>query len=300
MNFELKTLELVPLLEQALADNQGFADQHKVRLVLRAGPKPICVNVDSDRLMQVVTNLLSNAIKFSPPEGVVDVVVRSGGGRVRIEIIDRGPGIPEAFRRRIFQKFSQADSSDTRQKGGTGLGLNISKAIIERMEGTIDFRTAANAGTNFFFELPEWREAPPVTAPMSLFGLSRPRVLVCEDDPDVAQLIGMMLDKGGFDADMAHTAAQARDYLKMETYAAMTVDIKLPYENGLDLIRELRGQKSTADLPLLVLSVTASEARLHSTPYALNVSDWLDKPIDEKRLLQSLRQAIESHTGRKL
>jgi DNA-binding response OmpR family regulator len=70
-------------------------------------------------------------------------------------------------------------------------------------------------------------------------------VLVCEDDPDVAKLIGMMLDKGGYDADMAHTAEQARDYLKMESYAAMTVDIKLPYENGLSLIRELRANKRT-------------------------------------------------------
>ena len=73
-----------------------------------------------------------------------------------------------------------------------------------------------------------------MTAPMGLYAAARPHILVCEDDPDVAQLIGMMLDKGGFDANMAHTAAQARDcFLKMTSYAAMTVDLKLPHENGL-------------------------------------------------------------------
>jgi PAS domain S-box-containing protein len=293
MSFVLQPLELVPLLQQTMAANEGFAAQHGVKLVLRAGRMPVLAQVDSDRLVQVVTNLLSNAIKFSPAQGVVEVRVGHASGQARVEIRDHGPGIPEEFRSRIFQKFSQADSSDTRQSGGTGLGLNISKAIIERMQGRIGFTSGEGAGTTFFFELPLWREAPPVTAPMGLDGVSRPRVLVCEDDPDVAQLIGMMLDKAGFAADMAHTAAQARDYLKMESYAAMTVDIQLPYENGLQLIRALRQDRRTADLPVLVLSVTAAEARLYAGA-TVAVSDWLDKPIDEQRLLKSLRQAIDS------
>ncbi|SFV00418.1 multi-sensor hybrid histidine kinase [Polaromonas sp. YR568] len=294
MTFELQAQELEPLMQQALADNEGFAEQHQVTVVLHRAAGPVRVCVDSDRLTQVVTNLLSNAIKYSPPQGTVKVMIRRLVNRVRVEVIDSGPGIPEEFRKRLFQKFSQADSSDTRQKGGTGLGLSISKAIIERMDGSIGFTSESNKGTTFFFELPEWREAPPVTAPMGL--VARPRVLVCEDDPDVAKLIGMMLDKGGYDADMAHTAEQARDYLKMESYAAMTVDIRLPYENGLSLIRELRANQRTAWLPVLVLSVTAAEARQHASNQALAISDWLDKPLDERRLLASLKEAIKSRT----
>lgn len=294
MSFELKPLELLPLLEQTLAANEGFAAQHGVTLVLKSGRMPVRVSADADRLVQVVTNLLSNAIKFSPAQGEVRVVLGRSDGRVRVEISDQGPGIPEEFRKRIFQKFSQADSSDTRQSGGTGLGLNISRAIIERMDGSIGFAPAVPRGTTFFFELPEWREAPPVTAPMGLDGVDRPRVLVCEDNPDVARLIGMMLDRGGFAADVAHTAAQARDYLKMESYAAMTVDVQLPYENGLQLIAQLRQVKKTESLPVLVLSVSAAEARLHGGSPALAVWDWLEKPLDEKRLLHSLRQAIAS------
>jgi PAS domain S-box-containing protein len=287
MQFELKPMEMLPLLEQALADNQGFAAQHKVKLEIRAPRQPLRAHVDSDRLLQVMTNLLSNAIKFSPADGTVLVLLGRHAGRLRVEVSDNGPGIPEAFRARIFQKFSQADSSDTRQKGGTGLGLSIAKALLERMDGTMAFKSELNVGTTFFFELPEWREAPPVTAPMSLYGIDRPRMLVCEDDPDVAQLIGMMLDKAGFDADTAHTAAQARDYLKMGSYAAMTVDLKLPYENGLDLIRSIRHDPRTSGLPVVVLSVTAAEARLHAGE-SLDVLGWLEKPIDEKRLMSLL------------
>jgi CheY-like chemotaxis protein len=268
-----------------------------VTLVLHNAKAPVRVCVDSDRLIQVVTNLLSNAIKFSLPGSAVQVALHTQAGRVRVEISDNGPGIPDEFRERIFQKFSQADSSDTRQKGGTGLGLSISKAIIERMDGNIGFTTEDQVGTTFFFELPLWREAPPVTAPMGLYEIARPRVLVCEDDPDVAKLIGMMLDKGGYDADMAHTAEQARDYLKMESYAAMTVDIKLPYENGLSLIRAMRANKRTARLPVLVLSVTAAEARQHAANQSLGIAGWLDKPLDEQRLLDSLRRAIKARPG---
>jgi PAS domain S-box-containing protein len=297
MRFELQATELEPLLEQSLAANEGFAEQHGVTLVLHNAKAPVRVCVDSDRLIQVVTNLLSNAIKFSLPGSAVQVALHTQAGRVRVEISDNGPGIPDEFRERIFQKFSQADSSDTRQKGGTGLGLSISKAIIERMDGNIGFTTEDQVGTTFFFELPLWREAPPVTAPMGLYEIARPRVLVCEDDPDVAKLIGMMLDKGGYDADMAHTAEQARDYLKMESYAAMTVDIKLPYENGLSLIRAMRANKRTARLPVLVLSVTAAEARQHAANQSLGIAGWLDKPLDEQRLLDSLRRAIKARPG---
>ena len=302
MRFEMQTLELEPLLEQSIADNEGMANQQQVRLVLRKKSASfrsqhlVRVNVDADRLMQVLANLLSNAIKFSPPGSEVETVIRSNGSRVRVEIRDHGPGIPEAFKKRIFQKFSQADSSDTRQKGGTGLGLSISRALIERMNGTIGFSTPGpgQPGTVFYFELPQWRETPAVTAPMGLHEVARPRVLVCEDDPDIARLIGMILDREGFDVDIAHTAAQAREHLQQERYAAMTVDIKLPYDNGLQLIHELRQQPRTAHLPVLVLSVSAEEARLHGDHHALSISDWLEKPLDEKRLVRCLKRAIQS------
>jgi signal transduction histidine kinase len=121
-------------MEQALVDNEGFAAQHGVTLVLHGLAEQVRVCVDSDRLTQVVTNLLSNAIKYSPPQGTVKVVMRKQANRVRVEIIDNGPGIPEEFRKRIFQKFSSSRmnmvSADPRKIKPTQL-TSLSWSIIQ-------------------------------------------------------------------------------------------------------------------------------------------------------------------------
>jgi signal transduction histidine kinase len=160
MPFHLRPLELRPLLEQAIEANQAYAHRLGVELVLGETPTGVLVYADGDRLMQVMSNLLSNAAKFSPPGQAVRVAASGDGGSLRVTITDRGPGIPEEFKERIFQKFAQADASTTREKGGTGLGLSITKAIVERLGGAIGFETRPEVGTTFHFELPEWRKDP--------------------------------------------------------------------------------------------------------------------------------------------
>jgi len=297
MRFDMQQVELQTLLAQALSANEGFAGQHKVKLALEAPADVVRVHVDSDRLTQVVTNLLSNAVKFSPPESCVRVrVLGEGSGRIRVEVADSGPGIPEEFRKRIFQKFSQADTSDTRQKGGTGLGLNISRAIVERMGGSMGFTTQTGVGTVFFFDLPEAAalpvQAPRIAEDQGRDGPARPLILVCEDDPDIARLINLMLDKGGFDSDMVYRAAQAMEQVVRRPYAAMTVDLGLPDLDGISLIRSLRHEERTRELPIVVVSANAEAGELEFNNQPLAVSTWLEKPIDENLLILSLQRAI--------
>jgi signal transduction histidine kinase len=154
MTFNMRPIEVKPFLAQAVAASQGFANQFAVRLEVAGVPRQAHVRADADRLMQVMDNLLSNAAKFSPPEGTVTVGVTRVEGRVRVSVRDRGPGVPEEFRGRIFEKFAQADA--TGRRSGCGLGLSISKAIVEQLGGRLDFHTAAGEGTTFFFDLPEW------------------------------------------------------------------------------------------------------------------------------------------------
>ena len=146
---------LLPLVEQAIIATQSYADQYQVQFELNAAAEEAVVSVDADRIIQVIVNLLSNAAKFSPAGGaVVHVNVRQLPGSVRVSVMDAGSGVPEAFRDRIFQRFAQVDASDRRQKGGTGLGLNICKSIIEEHQGTIDFVSEAGKGCEFYFDLP--------------------------------------------------------------------------------------------------------------------------------------------------
>jgi len=156
MSFALRPLDLMELIGQAAKADEGYAARHNVRLQLVETQPGAKVHADPDRLAQVMSNLISNACKFSPAGSTVDIAVTREGTRLKVAVVDHGAGVSEDFLARIFQRFSQADSSDARQKGGTGLGLSISKAIVERLGGEIGFTTEKGKGTSFFFFLPEW------------------------------------------------------------------------------------------------------------------------------------------------
>ncbi|HSX84441.1 MAG TPA: PAS domain-containing protein [Cellvibrio sp.] len=154
MAFDMRVQPLVPIIEQSLEDNKAYADTFGVRLELGSLPVGGLVNIDAQRLQQVLANFISNAVKFSPANGVVEIHVNRRNQLIEIAVVDHGPGVSEEFRARIFQKFAQADSSDSRQRGGTGLGLAISKAFIERMHGEIGFVSEPGKGATFFASFP--------------------------------------------------------------------------------------------------------------------------------------------------
>jgi PAS domain S-box-containing protein len=154
MRFEFRTVPLADLVRQAVDANEGYARKFQVHIELRPIDPGCDVSVDPDRFIQVMANLLSNAAKYSPQGGAVRVQAEMRGDHVRISVRDDGPGIPESFRERIFEKFSQADASTTREKGGTGLGLHIAKRFVEHMQGRIGFESEAGRGSTFWIELP--------------------------------------------------------------------------------------------------------------------------------------------------
>lgn len=156
MDFKSQRQQLAPLLQQAIDSVKDYANQYMVNFELFNKAPDAEVNVDADRFIQVMVNLLSNAAKFSPPNKPVTISVESHGGTVRISVADRGKGIPAEFQNRIFGRFAQADASDSRQKGGTGLGLNITKSLIEKMNGLIGFDSVEDVGTTFYVDLPDF------------------------------------------------------------------------------------------------------------------------------------------------
>ncbi|MBV8881878.1 MAG: response regulator [Planctomycetaceae bacterium] len=289
MDFRMKELDLMPLVAQSLEANRSYADQLGVRFLLKEPAPGARALLDQDRFLQIMANLLSNAAKFSPKGGTVEVSVLRRGGRLRISIADHGPGIPEEFKGRIFQKFAQADSSDTRQKGGTGLGLSITRALLERMNGVISFDSRSGEGTTFHVDLPDLGTQVP--APPPLPAPRTRRVLIVEDDADVAQLLRLMIQQLGYSTDLAYTSSQARLFLSENTYDAMTLDLMLPDESGIMLLQRVRKDPATHRLPVIVISAKARQTREQLEGTALSVLDWIDKPIDEAQLSAALREA---------
>jgi len=155
MSFHLQEVELMPVVEQAIEATSAYGDQHDVQFDLDERAPGARVQVDPDRLIQVVTNVLSNAVRFSKAGDVVKVGVSRHSGLLRVAVADNGPGISEKFRDQVFEPFARADEADWRHRSGTGLGMSISKAIIEELGGAISFDTEVGVGTTFHIDIPE-------------------------------------------------------------------------------------------------------------------------------------------------
>nr|WP_239027422.1 ATP-binding protein [Ramlibacter algicola] len=154
LELQLETLDLRTVVERALHDTSAYTAELGVRVRFDAPDDAVPVHVDADRITQVVVNLVSNAAKFSPGGDEVVVALRVHEGHARVGVTDHGPGIPPAFRSRVFGRFAQADASDRREKGGTGLGLNICRSIVQAHGGSIGFDSEPRVRTEFWFEVP--------------------------------------------------------------------------------------------------------------------------------------------------
>lgn len=288
MVFNIMPVELGPIINQAIDANRSYAEQMGVKIKLEKAVTELKVMADSDRLIQVLTNLLSNSAKFSPSGENVSILVEALRDTVRVNVIDRGPGIPDDFKDRIFQKFAQADSSDQRLKGGTGLGLSITKTIVEAQGGHIGFNTTPGGGTTFYFELPKWVVHQPIitdSGPMS----KEPRILICEDDPDIATVMRNLFEINGFITDIVFDAAQAKEILSRYRYDVMTLDLRL---DGISLLRELRQQPATQNLPVVIVSANTENMWQVAAEDDLKVVDLLEKPLDQVHLLSAINRAV--------
>lgn len=158
MIFHFERLDLAAVCKDAIEQNRPFIDESGLRVTATTPEGGPAVRGDEQRLNQVIVNILSNAVKFAPRGSEIGISVSVRDGCGRIEIADEGPGIPDDFRDRIFDRFSQVDASSTRAAGGSGLGLNICKSIVEAHGGTIDYTSTVGRGTTFFFEIPLFKD----------------------------------------------------------------------------------------------------------------------------------------------
>ncbi len=257
------------------------------------------VYADHDKVHQIFTNLISNAIKFSNYGGRVAITARSDGRQAEFKVSDSGIGIPADRIDRIFEKFYQVDSSDTRKHAGTGLGLSIVKMIIDALGGTIHVTSEIGRGTSFGFTLPLSEEGPApavasayqeiaAAAPESA-GNGRKRVLVVEDDPDTLELIRLFLADQPYDVHVATDAFEGLREFFRKSPDLVVADALMPLMTGLDLCRIIKNHPDAGDLPVVILSAAAQEDEIRGG-YEVGASSYLVKPFTSQDLLDTIRK----------
>ena len=256
------------------------------------------VTGDPARLQQVFWNLLKNAIKFSDEGGRISLSTKDAAaepGRVRVEVIDRGPGIPPDVLPRLFHAFEQGDPSLTRRFGGLGLGLAISKAIVDLHGGAISAESdGAGRGARFIVELATSSSAADAAPPAALSPANgvRPRrtlrILVVEDHADTLRVLSRLLAASGHDVKSAGTVAAALKLAESERFDLVVSDIGLPDKSGYELMEEVRRRHGTKGIALSGYGMEADMQRSREAGFI----DHLTKPVNVDQLEIVIQRVI--------
>ena len=252
------------------------ATLHGIRLSLKVDGKLGTVSADELRLKQVMLNLLSNAVKFTPDGGRVTVRAWRDGDEIDVTVTDTGIGIEPADQDRIFDSFQQGERSASSSEG-TGLGLTLSRRIVELHDGRIWLSSTPGEGSTFGFAIPQpaSASAPEPDSGHHEVAMSGPTVVVIEDDPRSAELVELHLRAAGLRTVVASSGEQGLDLVRAEDPVAVVLDIHLPGMNGWEVLAALKADRETAHVPVVVVSVEPERGR----GFALGATEYLVKPV---------------------
>jgi signal transduction histidine kinase/CheY-like chemotaxis protein len=248
------------------------------------------LQLDPARLKQVLYNYLSNALKFTPPGGRVIVRARDELDAFWIEVEDTGIGIAPEDLDRLFVEFQQLDAGSAKEHGGTGLGLALTKRIVEAQGGRVGVRSKIGIGSAFFVTLPR-RVVGLAAAPLRLrrhdaVDESAARVLVVEDDARDQAFIVEALASAGYTTETVFTGQQAIERCCQKRFDAITLDLFLPDMSGLDVLATIRTQGCSREARVIVVTVVGDRGLVS----ALSVDEVLSKPVNEELLVGSLKR----------
>ncbi len=298
-----EVIENTVSVQVPLATDKGLTLDYNI-----APNMPKTLKGDAQRIEQVLNCLLSNAIKFTATGGVrVKVAFMDEGPNkiiLRMAVVDSGIGIAEENKDKLFKRFSQVDGSNTRKYGGSGLGLVITKQIVELMGGNISVQSKEDVGSTFIVEIPlevversNEEEGEEEQAVFAIQGKKRIRILVAEDEPVNQLVIGKLLGMAGYSYDIAENGQVAVDLFQKKTFDIALFDVQMPVMDGLEAISIIRSYEKVNDIPRTpIIAVTALamygdkerilEAQFDdyiAKPYSINdIAEMIDKYTKEK------------------
>ena len=259
---------------------------------------------DETRINQVVFNLLSNAVKFTPDSGKVTLSVkyRYETKAMYIAIKDTGVGISQEKLEKIFEAFSQEDTSTTRKYGGTGLGLAISSKLIWMMGGKLQVRSVLGEGSEFYFEIPVveckdeecYKEKISQNEEMSDI-VFKGHLLVVEDNKTNQMLMGMILDDLGITFDIANDGVEAIEHFRSDTYDMIMMDENMPNMNGVEATKQIRDMEEKSSLKQTPIVAVTANAMLSDRDRFLDagMNDYISKPYSEADIVSVLKKYIK-------
>jgi PAS domain S-box-containing protein len=297
MDLFLETFDLHQMLDEAAATVKPLITKNDNRLATDFADNLGNVRVDLTKLRQALFNLLSNAAKFTK-EGIITLSaakeLRDGAEWITLSVSDTGIGIREDNLEAVFEEFSQADDSTTRDYGGTGLGLPISRRFCQMMGGDITVTSKIGKGTTFTIELPTQ-----VDAPESATAATRPEkpepegvppgmrpVLVVDDDPDSRELLQRTLESDGFSVVTASTGEEGLELARELNPSLITLDVLMPSMDGWSVLQEVKADPELEHIPVMMISIAGDK----DLGYTLGAVECLTKPVDRDKLRQLASQ----------
>jgi PAS domain S-box-containing protein len=297
LELESAPFDLLQAIEEVYEILAVKAQEKNLDLVLRYAPgRPRYFVGDAGRIRQVLTNLAGNAVKFSPAGSVLIAVECESQSereaRMRIAVVDTGPGIPQAKIDSLFEKFSQLDASSTRRHGGTGLGLAISKQLVELMGGAVGVESRCGEGSTFWFTLPLVRNDAPPVEPAPLAELKDLRVLIVDDNEVNRRVLHEQIVQWGMRNGCAASGAQALAILRAacdaaDPYDFVLLDYHMPGQDGVAAARSIRAEPGL-DRAIILLLTSVGHTHVCRED---GIDAWLTKPVRQSLLLNTLATA---------
>lgn len=253
MELQLETLPVQDVLHEVNTIIQALANKKQIQLALEVPHAPIPIEADPVKFKQILYNLLSNAVKFTPEGGTVNTQCEVTQNTLSIRVIDTGIGIAPSDQAKLFDPFTQLDASKSREYEGTGLGLALTKRLIELHRGEIHVESQIGSGSTFQFSMPlrqhqyEAEPAPDTTDPERT-----PRLLVVDDNVQTVKLLSTLLKSEGYQVLEAYGGEEALEMAHTKAPALIILDLMMPRVNGFEVIRQLADTPQTRDIPIII------------------------------------------------
>ena len=268
---------------------RSLSERRDIDLSINITPTELEVRADKSKFKQVLYNLLSNAIKFTAQGGRVWVAGRADDGELIIDVGDTGVGIPPEHHLRIFDEFYQLDSATTRQVEGTGLGLSLTRRLVDLHSGRISLESEPGKGSVFTFRIP-------LGGIEVVNGHRHNRILLVEDNASNRELAKLVLVGNGFEVDIAVDGDEGLHKARSRVYDLVLMDVELPGMDGLTLTRMLKADPKTAGVPIVALTANAMKGN-EQEALAAGCSGYISKPIEVANFVQRISTYIEAPVG---